>query len=99
MSKETMKISGMTCASCAQRIQKVVGKMDGVNNAVVNLATEKLSVEYEDKVNLNDIKAAVEKIGYGVVEEVKNNNVTIPIGGMTCASCAQRIQKTISKLD
>ncbi|HKL79393.1 MAG TPA: heavy metal translocating P-type ATPase [Mobilitalea sp.] len=100
MNKETIKISGMTCAACAQRITKVVGKLDGVDNANVNFATEKLSVEYNaDKAPLTAIVGAIEKAGYGVIEESKTNNVTIPIGGMTCASCSQRIEKVIGKLN
>jgi len=99
MNKEAIKISGMTCAACAQRIQKVVGKLEGVENASVNFATEKLSVEFDDKASLSTIKGAIEKAGYGVIEESKTNTVTIPIGGMTCAACAQRIEKSIGKLD
>ena len=100
MKKETIKVSGMTCAACAQRIQKVVSKLDGINEANVNLATEKLVVQYEeDKIAYTNIKEAIEKIGYGVVEESRTNNVTIPIGGMTCAACAQRIEKVLNKLE
>jgi len=46
MNKEAVKISGMTCAACAKRIEKAVGKLEGVSQASVNFATEKLSVEY-----------------------------------------------------
>lgn len=100
MSKETIKISGMTCAACAQRVQKSVGKMDGVIDANVNFATEKLIVEYDDnKVQKSNIRETIEKIGYGVVEESSSNEVTIPIEGMTCAACSQRIEKVLSKLD
>lgn len=100
MKKETMKISGMTCAACAQRIQKVVGKLEGVGNASVNLATEKLLVEFEEsKVSYEGIKEAVEKLGYGIVEDVKPKQVTIPIAGMTCAACSQRVEKTLNKLE
>jgi len=100
MEKTTVKISGMTCAACAQRVQKAVSKLEGVAIANVNLATEKLTVEYDDgKVNISAIKEAVERAGYGVIEESKNNTVTIPIGGMTCAACARRVEKAISNLD
>ena len=100
MKKETIKISGMTCAACAQRIQKVVAKLNGVEDANVNLATEKLVVEFEEeKASLETIHEAIEKIGYEVVRESKTNQVTIPISGMTCAACAQRIEKTLSKLE
>ncbi|MDD4699544.1 MAG: heavy metal translocating P-type ATPase [Oscillospiraceae bacterium] len=100
MNKETIKISGMTCAACASRIEKSVKKMDGVSNASVNFATEKLSVEYDNQhVDIPKIKETIEKVGYGVIEEVQNSSVTIPIGGMTCAACAARIEKVVSKLD
>ncbi|MDF2941684.1 MAG: copA [Herbinix sp.] len=100
MEKDSIKISGMTCAACAQRVQKAVSKLEGIANASVNFATEKLSVEYDNQIaSVSNIKDAVEKAGYGVIEESKFNNVTIPIGGMTCAACAQRVEKAIAKLE
>lgn len=100
MNKETIKISGMTCAACAKRIEKAIGKLDGVSQASVNFATEKLSVEYDDqKVSTNNIKETIEKTGYGVIEEEKKKTVTIPIGGMTCAACANRIEKVLGKAE
>lgn len=100
MSKETIKISGMTCAACAQRVQKAVGKIEGVADANVNFATEKLFVEFEEeKTSISSIKEAVEKAGYGTIEDSKLNQVTIPIGGMTCAACSQRVEKAIGKLE
>ncbi len=100
MNKETIKISGMTCAACAQRVQKAVAKLDGVADANVNFATEKLSVEFdEQKVSVPAITDAVVGAGYGVIEDSKLKTVTIPIGGMTCASCSQRVEKAISKLN
>jgi len=98
--KETIQISGMTCAACAQRIQKAVGRLEGITNAVVNFATEKLTVEFDSQTtSLSKIKETIEKVGYGVVEEALTKTVTIPIGGMTCAACAQRIEKTLNKLE
>lgn len=100
MNKDTIKISGMTCAACAQRVQKAVVKLEGITNANVNFATEKLFVEYDEQVaSIPAITNAIENAGYGVIEDSKNNNITIPIGGMTCAACAQRVEKAISKLE
>lgn len=100
MYKETVKISGMTCAACAKRIEKTVGKLEGVVEASVNFATEKLSVEFDEtKSPLIKIKENIEKIGYGIIEESQNKAVTIPIGGMTCAACAQRIEKSLNKVN
>jgi len=70
--KEVIKIGGMTCAACAARIEKVVGRLDGVRSAVVNLAAEKLTVEYDpEKVKHTDIQKSVERIGYKVLASEK----------------------------
>ena len=72
--KEILSISGMTCAACAQRIEKAISRVDGVTRAEVNLATEKLAVEYDESAAAHDdIKSAVEKIGYGVIERKTPN--------------------------
>jgi Cu+-exporting ATPase len=90
----------MTCAACAQRIEKTVRKLSGISQTNVNLASEKLFVEYDSStLELSAIKAAVSKIGYEVVEKSENAKVTIPIGGMTCAACAKRIEKAVGKLE
>ncbi|SHO51373.1 heavy metal translocating P-type ATPase [Anaerocolumna xylanovorans] len=100
MDSQVLSIRGMTCAACAQRIEKTVQKLSGISQATVNLASEKLFVEYDsDSLQLPAIKEAVEKIGYEVVEKTDNASVTIPIGGMTCAACAQRVEKAIKKLE
>jgi len=99
MNKETIKISGMTCAACAKRIERAVGKLEGVSEASVNFATEKLTVGYDNEtVSIDRIKETIEKAGYGVVEE-KKKTVSIPIGGMTCAACASRIEKALGKAE
>lgn len=100
MDNQVLNIRGMTCAACAQRIEKTVRKLSGIEQASVNLASEKLFVEYdESSLSLTTIKEAVAKIGYEVVEKTSSSNVTIPIGGMTCAACAQRVEKGLKKLD
>lgn len=98
--KETLKINGMTCAACAKRIEKAVGRLDGVDSAAVNFATEKLSVEFDDKaVTLKEINETIEKLGYGAQLPSKTNKVAIPIEGMTCAACAARIEKALGKTE
>lgn len=63
-----LDIHGMTCSACSTRIQKVLSKMDGVEQATINLATEAGFVEYEpDRVSIDDIIAKVKKLGYEAV--------------------------------
>ena len=100
--KKQFTVKGMTCASCAARVEKVVNKIDGVDNATVNLATEKMTVNYDkDKVDTKDIEEKVKKAGYEA-SEIKSNDATnesFKISGMTCASCAVRIEKVLNKTE
>lgn len=97
MVSKTLQIDGMTCASCAQTVEKATKKLEGVTKASVNLATEKLSVSYDDsKLSVSDIEAAVDKAGYKVMTNQTRN--TFKIEGMTCASCAQTVEKAVRKL-
>ncbi len=97
MAKKTFAIVGMTCASCAQTVEKAVQKVTGVDTANVNLATEKLQVSYEEgAVNRDDIKKAVVAAGYGVAEPSVEQQFAIV--GMTCASCVQTVEKATSKV-
>ncbi len=65
-----LQIQGMTCAACAQRLERVVKKLPGTSGVTVNFATEKLSLAYDDRqVGLADIRAAVAKAGFQALEE------------------------------
>ncbi len=100
--KDSIKITGMSCAACAIRIEKGLGKLAGVGSANVNLAMEKATVEYDDGlVGLPDMEAVVEKLGYGVIKEraAAESRVDLRIKGMTCAACSARIEKKLSRQD
>jgi len=91
----TMQITGMTCAACANRIEKGLTKMEGVTTANVNFALEKASVTYNpEKVNVKLLEESIKKLGYGTAKEV----VDFQLEGMTCAACANRIEKGLNKL-
>lgn len=96
--KNNFKIEGMTCASCAQTIEKVTSKLPGVVESNVNLATEKLSMTYDaQELSEETIAKAVEDAGYHLVMETTRKQYDID--GMTCASCAQTIEKVVGKLE
>ncbi len=64
--RTTLKITGMTCAACSARVERVVGRLSGINNINVNLATEKMQVDFDEAtLTLDDIKASIKKAGYG----------------------------------
>ncbi|OIK16370.1 copper-translocating P-type ATPase [Bacillus sp. MUM 116] len=95
--KETnLQILGMTCAACSNRIEKGLNKLDGVKTANVNLALERSNVKYDpEKINVEDIENKIKDLGYDVVNEKAEFDIT----GMTCAACATRIEKGLNKLD
>ena len=100
--KESLSISGMSCAACASRIEKNLNQLAGIVSAAVNLATEKATVEFDDAaVTEQGIEAEIIRLGYGVIrEEVPaNNKVELALHGMSCAACAARIEKRLAKLD
>ena len=94
--KIAIGVTGMTCASCAQNIEKGLGKLSGVSSAVVNLTTEKAFIEYNPAVTSPDIfRKTITDLGYGVVQDSVNLRIT----GMTCASCVGNVEKALKKLD
>src|SRR5688500_2160031 len=81
-----LPIGGMTCASCVRRVERALSKVEGVQSAGVNLATERATVQYDPTlVSPSDLRSAVEGAGYTVPTE----EATLPIEGMTCASCVR----------
>ncbi|MFW5898564.1 MAG: heavy metal translocating P-type ATPase, partial [Candidatus Saliniplasma sp.] len=95
--KKNVPIEGMHCASCAQTIEKSLGKLEGIDKSNVSYASEEASIEYDpSKVKMNDISKAVEEAGYSVY---KGEKIDMPIEGMTCAACSQANQKALEKLD
>lgn len=66
--KETYPVLGMTCASCVRKIETVLNKTNGVTEATVNFATEKVTIEYDnDKLNLDEIEKIIKSIGYELI--------------------------------
>ena len=92
----SLQIQGMTCAACANKIEKGLNKLDGVVEANVNFAIEKTKVVYNpEKTKIQDFEDKIEKLGYHVAHDKQ----TFDISGMTCAACATKIEKRLSKMD
>lgn len=94
--EKTLQISGMTCAACVTRVEKGLSKVEGVDEANVNLALERATITYDPTVtNVEEIKSKVKDIGYDVVEQ----KIEFDVSGMTCSACANRVEKTVQKMD
>ncbi len=92
----SIPVSGMSCASCASTVEGALKKIDGVEYANVNLATEKATVEViPDKIDLNQLISAVKETGY----EVPSETISLSVRGMTCASCASTVEGALKKVN
>ncbi|MGH2517934.1 MAG: heavy metal translocating P-type ATPase [Ktedonobacterales bacterium] len=110
----TLALEGMTCASCALRIERGLKKLPGVANASVNLATERATVAYDTtQTTIEDMLRKVDATGYKAVPIQHPKPVTLApyaiasngqrttefaISGMTCASCVRRVERALSRV-
>jgi len=102
MKKIILKISGMSCASCAANIENALKKEEGIKSANVNFASEKAFVEYDpEKINFSEIKKIIKETGYDVFEEIEEaegtNKVNLKVGGMASPHCAGIVERALKK--
>jgi len=94
--QSSFRITGMTCATCAARVEKALSEAPGVSSASVNLASEKATVAYNPSVTSEEaLVSAVANAGYGVATA----EITLDLIGMTCVNCAQTIESTLRSVD
>ncbi len=87
----SLPIEGMTCASCVGRVEKALKAVPGVNQASVNLATERADITFAGTPDVAAAVQAVQKAGYAVAE----TTIELSVTGMTCASCVGRVEKAL----
>ena len=89
-------VSGMTCAACVGRVERGLKKVDGVQVANVNLATERATVTFDPaKTTPSALLEKVKDIGYEPITQTLELGVT----GMTCAACVGRVERALQKVD
>ncbi|WP_080418905.1 heavy metal translocating P-type ATPase [Burkholderia ubonensis] len=103
-----LEIEGMTCASCVARVEKALANVPGVARASVNLATERATVDAAAGVTTAQLVDAVRQAGYqatpvaepepAIAPDAALGAIELDIGGMTCASCAGRVEKALSNV-
>jgi Cu+-exporting ATPase len=85
-------VGGMTCASCVEKVEKGLAGLEGVESATANFATDSVEVTYlPDRIAPNRITAEIKSLGY----EPLLASVMLPIEGMSCASCVQKVEKAL----
>jgi len=96
----TLPVLGMTCANCVASVERNSKKVEGVTDAVVNFASEKVTVSYDPslkdaKAVTADVIARIQKAGY----DVPTATLELPLLGMTCANCANTIERRLNKVE
>lgn len=91
---QSFTVEGMTCASCAARVEKALAAVPGVTGASINLATDTARVASSQNVPLAILQAAVDKAGYAVA----STDIDLSVADMTCASCVGRVEKALLKV-
>src|SRR5690625_3517254 len=87
-----LDVTGMTCAACSSRVERVLNRQEGVE-AQVNLTTEKANVHYDPEItDAEKIISTIENIGYGVLDK----KIEFDVFGMTCDACSSRIEKVLN---
>jgi Cu+-exporting ATPase len=91
-----LPVKGMSCASCASRIEKKVGELEGVLKAGVNFGAEVAVIDFDaEKISPADVSRTIEKLGF----EVPRMKKVFRVEGMTCASCVSRVEAKLSGLE
>jgi Cu+-exporting ATPase len=87
-------VQGMTCASCVNRVERALQQVEGVEDAAVNLATERASVTFDpQKVGVPALLEAVKEGGYTPVTA----QASFSVEGVTCASCVGRVERALGR--
>lgn len=98
--KKNYQLGGISCQVCVNKIEKKLSKLEGMIEAVVNLSTEKLSVDYDETILKEEtIIETVKKLGYEIEEESELKDVELDIDGISCQVCVNKIEKKVSKLN
>lgn len=98
--KKNYQLGGISCQVCVNKIEKKLSKLDGIKEAIVNLSTEKLSVDYDETILKEElIVETVKKLGYEIEEESDLKDVELDIDGISCQVCVNKIEKKVSKLN
>jgi Cu+-exporting ATPase len=96
LKKVELPITGMSCASCVAKIEKGLSKMSGIIDAKVNFATEKATISFDpSQVHTGDFVSTIQDLGY----EAGVEKVTLPIHGMSCASCVKKVETALNSLE
>ncbi len=90
-----LPVNGMTCAACSTRLERVMSRLSGVQQAAVSLASESVALDFDAaELTTEALIAAISKAGFSVPLET----LQLTISGMTCAACSARLERVLSRI-
>lgn len=95
--RKTYHVDGMSCASCAAAVERILKKQEGIENAEVNLILNEVSITSDNKIDVPTCDQALQKAGFTLSEKLETHNETFAVEGMSCASCAASVERILSK--
>lgn len=91
----SLRVEGMSCASCTGRVERAILALDGVASATVNLATERVDIRFDHTApDISPVSEAIAAQGY----RVRKDNISLSVQGMNCASCVGRVEKRLQQV-
>lgn len=93
--QQNLRIDGMHCASCAQSVERALKAVSGVESAVVNLLRESASITHDGSVSFEILAQVIQDTGYRASAKGESSTVQIAVNGMTCAGCAQSVERAL----
>lgn len=98
--RKTYHVEGMSCASCAAAVERILKKQDGVENAEVNLILNEVSITSNQNIDSGLCNTALQKAGFSMSEKSSTfTTQTFPVKGMHCAACAASVERILSKFE
>lgn len=97
--RKTYHVDGMSCASCAAAVERILKKQSDIENAEVNLILNEVTITSHDAIDVQICNTALAKAGFSLIDQSTAKTETYQIQGMSCASCAASIERILSKFD
>ena len=96
--EKTYHVEGMSCASCAAAVERILKRDEHISKAEVNLVMNQVSITSDEEVSIDACNAALQKAGFCISDIQQLKTVQLDVEGMSCASCAAAVERILQRL-
>lgn len=97
--EKTYHVDGMSCASCAAAVERILNRDEHIDNAVVNLVLNQVTITSSHEISIDDCNAILSKAGFSLSKLQQLKTIQLDIEGMSCASCSSALERVLNRLD